>query len=99
MKTESPVIVVTGGNRGIGFEICRQLVARGAQVLLTARSPEAGKAAVAKLAAAKSTVQFQTLDVTNPENIVDLRDHLARAFGRLDVLINNAGIIPEENAS
>jgi NAD(P)-dependent dehydrogenase (short-subunit alcohol dehydrogenase family) len=99
MKTESPVIVVTGGNRGIGFEICRQLVARGAQVVLTARSPEAGKAAVAKLAAAKSTLQFQPLDVTNPENIADLRDHLARAFGRVDVLINNAGIIPEENAS
>src|ERR1051325_12082831 len=99
MKTESPLVVVTGGNRGIGFEICRQLAARGAHVVLTARSPDAGKTAVAKLATGKSTVEFQVLDVTNPEGVFRLRDYLEPAFGRLDVLINNAGIITEENAS
>ena len=46
MTTKDPVIVVTGGNRGIGFEICRQLAGRGAQVVLTARQPEAGEEAV-----------------------------------------------------
>jgi NAD(P)-dependent dehydrogenase (short-subunit alcohol dehydrogenase family) len=50
MKAEQPVIVVTGGNRGIGFEICRQLAGRGAQVVLTARQPEAGAEAVKQLA-------------------------------------------------
>ena len=48
MSTNKPVIVVTGGNRGIGFEVCRQLAGRGAQVVLTARHSEAGKEAVGK---------------------------------------------------
>jgi NAD(P)-dependent dehydrogenase (short-subunit alcohol dehydrogenase family) len=49
MNSNSPVILVTGGNRGIGFEICRQLACRGAQVILTARKPDAGKEALAKM--------------------------------------------------
>ena len=44
MSGTNPIIVVTGGNRGIGFEICRQLAGRDAQVVLTARKPEAGAA-------------------------------------------------------
>jgi NAD(P)-dependent dehydrogenase (short-subunit alcohol dehydrogenase family) len=43
MNGRAPVTVVTGGNRGIGFEICRQLASRGAQVVLTGRKPEAGQ--------------------------------------------------------
>ncbi len=93
-----PIVVVTGGNRGIGFEICRQLAARGAHVVLTARKPAAGAAAVKKLAAQKLAVEFQTLDVTNGDSIAALRDFLQNAFGRLDVLINNAGIIPKGEA-
>jgi NAD(P)-dependent dehydrogenase (short-subunit alcohol dehydrogenase family) len=46
----NPIIVVTSGNRGIGFEICRQLAERGAQVVLTARKPEAGEQAIKNLA-------------------------------------------------
>ena len=45
MNGTNPIVVVTGGNRGIGFEICRQLVKRGAQILLTARKPDAGEQA------------------------------------------------------
>jgi NAD(P)-dependent dehydrogenase (short-subunit alcohol dehydrogenase family) len=59
-----PVIVVTGGNRGIGFEICRQLVARGVQVVLTARKRAAGEAAVKKLAGGKHAAAFHPLNVT-----------------------------------
>ncbi|HMJ49593.1 MAG TPA: SDR family oxidoreductase [Burkholderiales bacterium] len=99
MKEQKPVIVVSGGNRGIGFEICRQLASRGAQVVLTARKPDAGEQAVKKLAAQKLAVQFQPLDVTRPESIAALRDFLKQTFGRLDVLINNAGIIAEDDAS
>src|SRR5262249_30302780 len=92
MTTNNPVIVVTGGNRGIGFEICRQLAGRGARVVLTARQPEAGEEAVKRLGAQKLSVQFHRLNVTDPESAAALRDHLERDFGRLDVLINNAGI-------
>jgi NAD(P)-dependent dehydrogenase (short-subunit alcohol dehydrogenase family) len=99
MSNSAPVIVVTGGNRGIGYEICRQLVERGAQVVLTARKPEAGEQAVKKLAAQNSSARFHPLNVTEPESIAALREFLERTFGHLDVLINNAGIITDEGAS
>src|ERR1041384_6141359 len=99
MNNATPVIVVTGGNRGIGFEICRQLASREAQVVLTARKPEAGEQAVKKLAAQNLSVRFHPLNVTTPESIAALRDFLERPFGRLDVLINNAGIITDEEAA
>jgi NAD(P)-dependent dehydrogenase (short-subunit alcohol dehydrogenase family) len=95
--TSAPIVVVTGGNRGIGFEISRQLAARGAEVVLTARNDDAGKAATRKLAAQNLTVQFHSLDVTSPKNIDALRDFLKRTYGRLDVLINNAGIIDKND--
>jgi NAD(P)-dependent dehydrogenase (short-subunit alcohol dehydrogenase family) len=98
MDQDSPIIVVTGGNRGIGFEICRQLARRGARVLLTARSSEAGMRAVRRLTSQNVAVQFCELDVTKPDNATALRDFLDRTFGRVDVLINNAGILPKEDA-
>ena len=88
--TSTPIVVVTGANRGIGFEICRQLANRGAQVVLTARKREAGEAAVKKLATQNLTVQFQPLDVTSEKSIIVLREFLKRTYGRLSVLINNA---------
>jgi NAD(P)-dependent dehydrogenase (short-subunit alcohol dehydrogenase family) len=99
MTTNNTIIVVTGGNRGIGFEVCRQLAGRGAQVLVTARQPEAGREAVQRLAAQNLPAQFHPLNVTDPESVAALRDHLQRAFGRLDVLINNAGIFSKADSS
>jgi NAD(P)-dependent dehydrogenase (short-subunit alcohol dehydrogenase family) len=99
MNDRAPAIVVTGGNRGIGFEICRQLASRGARVVLTARKAEAGREAVEKLAAQKLTARFHPLDVTSSESARALGDFLQRTFGRLDVLINNAGIISDADAS
>ena len=93
------MIVVTGGNRGIGFEICRQLASRGAQVVLTARKAEAGREATEKLAAQKLIARFHPLDVTSSDSAIALRDFLDRTFGRLDVLINNAGIISDDDTS
>ena len=92
------IVVVTGANRGIGLEICRQLAARGARVILTARSAAAGKAAVRKLAAQGLDVAFHRLDVIDADSIAALRDFVAEAHGRLDVLINNAGIIAKGDA-
>jgi NAD(P)-dependent dehydrogenase (short-subunit alcohol dehydrogenase family) len=95
---DGPIVVVTGGNRGIGLEICRQLAARGAQVILTARNGGAAEAAVKKLAAQGLTVAFHQLDVTDDKSIAALRDFVKDTFGRLDVLINNAGIISKGEA-
>src|SRR5262245_52935499 len=99
MSETNPIIVVTGGNRGIGFEICRQLASRGAQVVLTARKAEAGEQAVKKLAAQNPSMRFHPLNVTDAESIAALRQFLERTFGSLDVLISNAGIITDEEAS
>ncbi len=95
---DAPVVVVTGGNRGIGFEICRQLAARGANVILTARKPAAGAAAIKKLAAEQLAASFVPLDVTDAQSVAALRDALKDQHGRLDVLINNAGIIAKGEA-
>jgi NAD(P)-dependent dehydrogenase (short-subunit alcohol dehydrogenase family) len=94
----APIVVVTGANRGIGFEISRQLATRGAQVILTARKLEPGKAAVKKLAAQNLSVQFRPLDVTSSKSIIVLGEFLKRTYGRVDVLINNAGIIAKGDA-
>jgi NAD(P)-dependent dehydrogenase (short-subunit alcohol dehydrogenase family) len=99
MSSAIPIVVVTGGNRGIGFEICRQLASRGVQVVLTARKPEAGEQAVKKLATQDLSARFHPLNVTGAESVAALRDFLERTFGHIDVLINNAGIIADEEAS
>lgn len=93
------IIVVTGGNRGIGLEICRQLADRGAQVILTARNIKSGEAAASQLAHGGKSVQFHPLDVTDAASVKKLRDFLERSFGRLDVLINNAGILVDREGS
>jgi NAD(P)-dependent dehydrogenase (short-subunit alcohol dehydrogenase family) len=93
-----PVAVVTGGNRGIGFEICRQLATRGARVVLTARKRAAGEAAVKKLAGHQPAAAFHPLDVTDGKSIERLGDFLKETYGHVDVLINNAGIIAEGEA-
>jgi NAD(P)-dependent dehydrogenase (short-subunit alcohol dehydrogenase family) len=99
MKDAGSIIVVTGGNRGIGLEICRQLAQRGAQVVLTARNAAAGEQAARKLTTPQAAVPFQPLDVVDAESVARLREFLERTYGRLDVLINNAGIMTAEEAS
>jgi NAD(P)-dependent dehydrogenase (short-subunit alcohol dehydrogenase family) len=93
--SDPKVVLVTGGNRGIGFEICRQLADLGWKVLLTARSEEKGQSACERLRAQGGDVLFHRLDVTRAEDIEGLRDWVEREVGRLDVLINNAAISPE----
>jgi NAD(P)-dependent dehydrogenase (short-subunit alcohol dehydrogenase family) len=96
MRTNQDVIaVVTGANRGLGFEIVHQLADRGVTVVLTARKPDAGATAAATLAGEVLRVDFHPLSVTDEASIRSLRDHLAAQFGRLDVLVNNAGILTD----
>lgn len=90
---EQPIALVTGGNRGIGLEVCRQLAAQGIVVLLGSRDLAKGEAAAAGLARDGAAVLPRKLDVTSDDDIAALRDSVAREFGRLDVLINNAAIL------
>ncbi len=89
------VAVVTGGNRGIGREICRQLAERGMRVILTARDTRKGRAAARTLAGEGLDVTFHRLDVTDAAQVRRVANHLKRKVGRLDVLVNNAGIYLE----
>jgi NAD(P)-dependent dehydrogenase (short-subunit alcohol dehydrogenase family) len=91
VKTPARTALVTGGNRGIGFEVCRQLAARGFLVLLTARDAEKSRAAAAKL---KSIGQVEpvTLDVSDARSIEKAAAEISSRYDSLDVLINNAAI-------
>ena len=91
-SSSKPLAVVTGGNRGIGQEICRQLAAHGMQVVLTARDPKKGAAAAKAMKAEGLDVTFRKLDVTDPRSIAGLVRWLRQGPKRCDVLVNNAGI-------
>lgn len=89
---ETRIALVTGANRGIGLEICRQLGRKGLHLILTSRREDKGSAACEELRAEGAKVSFHSLDVTSPESIAALREQVERDFGRLDVLVNNAAI-------
>jgi NAD(P)-dependent dehydrogenase (short-subunit alcohol dehydrogenase family) len=88
--SDQPVAVVTGANRGLGLEVCRQLKAAGVDVVLTARDAAKGEAAAAELG-----VRFHVLDVTSQISVDALALWLALEYGHLDILVNNAGIMPD----
>ncbi|MDQ6872001.1 MAG: SDR family oxidoreductase [Gemmatimonadota bacterium] len=94
---EQQIALVTGGNRGIGFEICRQLAKLGIRVILGSRDAAKGVAAASEFIAAKLPVEVRELDVANDESIRECVDWIRRDLGRLDILVNNAGIMVEED--
>ncbi|MEJ0000902.1 MAG: SDR family oxidoreductase [Verrucomicrobiota bacterium] len=87
-----PVALVTGANKGIGFEIARELAQGGCFVWLAGRELERVKGAAAKLESAGLKVGSVTLDVTDPESARAASRQVEAASGRLDILVNNAGI-------
>ena len=96
-RTGRRVAIVTGANRGIGFEVCRQLAASGQHVVLGSRSAAAGEAAARSLAARGIDVEPHPLDVTDDESVRALVDHVEHGLGGADVLVNNAGLLLEES--
>lgn len=86
-------ILVTGANKGIGLEICRQLAKAGHHVILSARSAERGEAAVKALAADGLKVDFLLLDTSNEDSILRAARELKQRIKALNVLINNAAIL------
>src|SRR5882724_9650351 len=95
MKT----ILVTGSNKGIGFEIVRQLSKQGHTVILSSRDENKGKEAVTKLSEENLQIHFLQLDITDQQSIEDAFQRIKFDFGKLDVLINNAAILLKEDQS
>ena len=99
MADSARVAVVTGANRGIGFEICRQLARAGLTVVLTSRGAAKGRSAVRTLREEGLQVDHHVLDVTSPVGIKALAADLAKRYGRVDVLVNNAGVLIDPHGS
>lgn len=95
MKPAGPVVLVSGGNRGIGFEACRALAARGARVLMGYRRRAEGERA-ARLLAKVGAVTAVALDVADPKSVAALKAFVEKDCGALDVLVNNAGVYSQD---
>jgi NAD(P)-dependent dehydrogenase (short-subunit alcohol dehydrogenase family) len=94
------IAVVTGANRGIGLEICRQLGRRGGvRVILTARNDTKGRAAARRLRDEGLEVDFHKLDVASERSIKTFAQWLAAACKRCDILVNNAGVLADPRGS
>ena len=91
-NNDTTIALVTGGNTGIGFHLSRQLAQAGVRVLLGSRDPGRGGEAVRKLSAEGLDTDHLTLDVTDDDTIAAAVSYVADTYGRLDILINNAGI-------
>ncbi|XBS68127.1 SDR family NAD(P)-dependent oxidoreductase [Acerihabitans sp. KWT182] len=91
-NTLQRIALVTGANKGIGYEIARQLAQAGVSVLLGARDEARGNAAVQELASQGLALSFVQLDICDPVSIAAAAAKIDAAYGRLDMLVNNAGI-------
>ena len=98
-KMETKVALVTGANRGIGFETARELGEMGIRVVLGSRDPEQGKKAASLLAARGIAAEALRLDVTLPADHRLAHAYLAERYGRLDILVNNAAILVRDSSS
>ncbi|MFI7063807.1 SDR family oxidoreductase [Kribbella sp. NPDC050124] len=92
MTGSEKVALVSGGNKGIGFEVARQLGQLDYRVVIACRDEERGRVAADKLRSEDVEASYVVLDVSNPDSIATA----VHKLGRLDVLINNAGIAPAE---
>ena len=97
--TKKKIALVTGANRGLGFETCKQLSQLGITVLLTSRDPTKGEVAAKQLIDKGLDVIFYQLDVSDRSNIKDIFTKIENQFGRLDILINNAAILYDKDQS
>lgn len=94
--TEQKLALITGANKGIGFEMSRQLAGKGVKVLMGGRNMDRVHAAVEKLQAEGLDVQEVQIDVTDSDQIASLKEKITGGYGHLDILINNAGIAHQD---
>jgi len=90
------VALITGANKGIGYEIARQLGEKGYHILVGARKSEAGKQAVASLQKGGAAAEFVEIDVSNRASIQKAAKAVAAQFEHLDALVNNAAIMEDK---
>lgn len=94
MPGQEKIALITGANKGIGFEVARELADKGFRVFVGARNIEAGRAAAQKIG---ERAVFLEIDVADPKSIRRAEKEFARASDHLDVLVNNAGILLDED--
>jgi NAD(P)-dependent dehydrogenase (short-subunit alcohol dehydrogenase family) len=93
MQAARKVALITGANKGIGFEVARQIAKAGWTVLAAARNEELGWLAVAKLLTEGLDVHFVHIDLNDQKTVVTAAETIRNQFGKLDLLINNAAIV------
>jgi NAD(P)-dependent dehydrogenase (short-subunit alcohol dehydrogenase family) len=91
-SSQKKIALITGANRGLGFEISRQLARQGIKVVMGVRDAIKGQMAANQLLQAGFDVEIQCLDVTDTKSIESIRGYLDKKYGKLDILINNAGV-------
>ena len=96
MDNATRVALITGANKGIGFEIARQLGQQDITVLVGSRDAERGEEAVAHLREQQMDAHMILIDVTDPSSVQHTASEIVERFGRLDILVNNAGISREQ---
>jgi NAD(P)-dependent dehydrogenase (short-subunit alcohol dehydrogenase family) len=99
METLQKLALITGANRGLGFEIARQLAQKGITVLLGARNEGAGNDAVTRLTSQGYTAHFLLLDIDDTASIANAVAEVTTKFGKLDILVNNAAILPRRDGT
>jgi len=108
MKMQQRIALVTGANKGIGFEVARLLARKSFHVFLGARNEKAGQAAVEKLRAegvkeeyggnkGRGAITVLKIDVSKPDSIRHAAQEFSRKSDRLDALVNNAGILLDDD--
>jgi NAD(P)-dependent dehydrogenase (short-subunit alcohol dehydrogenase family) len=95
MKAELRTALITGANKGIGYEVARQLAAQGFHVFVGARNRKAGSRAADEIAKRSGNANVLEIDVADSDSVTTAAREFAKAADHLDVLVNNAGIIAD----